>query len=98
MFWRPVPSREPSPEAFEPAVATMSTFMDGLARANDRGDLRTDVPIEELTQVWSALVTGVISQQLSNEPGVSLEEGRVSRYLDSFVDMFINFYSTGRTP
>lgn len=98
MFWRPVPSWEPSPEAFEPALVTMGLFMDGLTRANDRGDLRTDVPLEEQAQVWSALVTGVISQQLSNEPGISLEEGRVSRYLDSFVDMFINFYSAGRTP
>lgn len=98
MFWRPVPSWEPSPDAFEPALATMGLFVDGLTRANERGDLRTDVPLEELAQVWSALVAGVISQQLSNEPGTSLEEGRVSRYLDSFVDMFINFYAAGRTP
>jgi AcrR family transcriptional regulator len=97
LFWRPVPAWEPSPAAFEPAVAAMEQLFAGLAKAHGRGDLRADVTLDELAQVWSALVAGVVSQQLSNEPGVPLEDGRASRFVDSFVDMFINFYAPRRT-
>jgi AcrR family transcriptional regulator len=98
LFWRPVPAWEPSPAAFKPAIAALDAFNERLVLAQQDGDLRADVSVDELAQVWSALVAGVISQQLSNEPGVALEDGRVSRFVDSFVDMFLLQYAPRRTP
>ena len=42
------------------------------------------------------IFSGVISQQLSNEPGVRAEEGRVSRHAGAFADMFMSHYASAQ--
>lgn len=92
MFWRPIPHWQPAPDAFAPAVATLAS-LGSLFRDAQRAELlRNDVETEELVQVWSALTTGVISQQLSNEPDIDPDQGRASRYAPTLVAMFIHHY------
>lgn len=101
MFWRPIARWQPSPEAFEPAAAAMGHAASAFAGAQRLGLLDRRPDPEELAQVWAALVTGVISQQLSNEPGVPLPDGRTSRHRAALVSMYVAHYSpapTRRTP
>jgi AcrR family transcriptional regulator len=101
MFWRPIARWQPSPSAFEPAEATLLHTASAFAAAQRLGLLAPGPEAEELAQVWAALVTGVISQQLSNEPGVALPDGRTSRHRAALVSMYVAHYSpapTRRTP
>ena len=93
MFWRPIARWQPSPAAFEPAQTTLTHGATALAEAQRIGLLDGDPTPEELVQVWAALVAGVISQQLSNEPGVRADEGRTSRHRAALVRMYVDHYS-----
>jgi AcrR family transcriptional regulator len=93
MFWRPVPGYEPSPQAYEPAVRLMQRGHITLAALRDRGVFRADVDVDELLRAWTALVSGVVSQQLSNAPNESFDEGRFTTLLPQFVEMYVAYYT-----
>lgn len=98
MFWRPVARWQPSEAAFEPAAQALARAGAALARAQALGLLDPGPDPEELVQVWAALTTGVISQQLSNEPGVPVAEGRTSRHRAALVRMYVDHYSPDPPP
>jgi len=93
MFWRPIAHWQPSPSAYEPAEQVMGLTAGSLAGAQRLGLLDPDADLEELVSTWVALVAGVISQQLSNEPGVPLDDGRTSRHRGALVRMYADHYS-----
>ena len=93
MFWRPIARWQPSPAAYEPAEQVMGLLAGSLAGAQRLGLLDPDADLEELVSAWVALVAGVISQQLSNEPGVPLDDGRTSRHRAALVRMYADHYS-----
>lgn len=95
MFWRPIPHWQPSPEAFAAAVDAVSATARTLAEAQQAGLLRADADVEEMTEVFGVIFSGVISQQLSNEPGVDAATGRISRHAHAFAAMFTHRYGTG---
>ncbi|MBI4901658.1 MAG: TetR/AcrR family transcriptional regulator [Actinobacteria bacterium] len=94
MFWRPIPHWEPSPAAYGAAAEVVSTTRGLVGKAQSFGLLRADADAEEMTEVLGVLFTGVISQQLSNEPGVEARSGRTSRYASALADMFMHRYGT----
>lgn len=100
MFWRPIPHWQPAPAAFAPAVGVVAASAQMLRDAQSIGLVRADADVDEMTQVLGVLFTGVISQQLSNEPGVDAESGRASRHAASFAGMFLHCYGAEprRTP
>ena len=63
----------------------------------DAGLLRADVPVEQVERDWTILVSGVVSQQLSNAPQQAFEDGRFTAALPELVAMFAGHYSP-RTP
>jgi AcrR family transcriptional regulator len=92
LFWRPVPGYEPSPEAYAASVDLMTLtteFFDGLRRQRL---LRTDVPLEQVVRDWTIVISGVISQQLSNAPDESFHTGRFTTALPAVVAMFVGCY------
>jgi AcrR family transcriptional regulator len=93
MFWRPVPGYEPSPEAYEPAVRLLEWSRAAFAALRDRGAFRADVDVDELLVAWTAVTSGVITQQLANAPHESFEEGRFSGLLPTIVDMYVAYYA-----
>ena len=93
MFWRPVPGYQPSAQAYEPAVRLLQRGRTTLAESQDRGALRADVDVDELLRAWTTVISGVISQQLSNAPHESFEEGRFTTLLPQFVEMYIAHYA-----
>ena len=93
MSWRPVPDYVPSPEAYEPAVVAFDRGVSVMGQLQSLGLLRDDLPAEELLRVWTVFISGVISQQLSNAPHESFEDGAFTRTLPTFVDMFLTHYA-----
>ena len=92
MFWRPVPAWEPSPASYEAAVAVRALTAGALTDLRDVGQLAADTDIEQATDLWMLLVSGLISQRLSNEPSVPLAEGRMTTLVDPLVTSFLLLY------
>ena len=95
MFWRPIPGWEPAPEAYAAAVRLSDDMHGALRVLQRRRLLRADADVEEMGRVITVLSTGVISQQLSNEPGVPLGRGRFTGELGRLVAMFLHEFGTG---
>lgn len=76
LFLRTVPGFEPSPQSYQLALETLDVTRGVLAQA---GATRADD-----LDLWTALVTGLAAQQLSNDPGGT----RWRRLINDAVDMF----------
>lgn len=76
MFQRVVPGFVPSPESYALAVATLERLARQLASLGVHDPRHVDL--------WTALMTGLTDQQLSNDPGGD----RWGRLLDEAVDLF----------
>lgn len=78
LFQRPIPDWEPSAESYALAVAQLDVLRRGLALVGLTGD--------DVVDLYTALVTGLTSQQVSNEPGGE----RWIRLVPTAVDMFLD--------
>jgi AcrR family transcriptional regulator len=97
MLWRPVPGFQPTPEAYELAVAVVETGRAAFADMQRRGLFRADVAVEDIHRDWTVLISGVTSQQLANEPTAGLDDGRFTAALPRLVDMFSAHYAPATT-
>jgi AcrR family transcriptional regulator len=78
LFLRTVPGFEPSPESF----ALAREALDGMGGVLAGHGLGTPEDLD----LWTALVTGLVSQQVSNDPGGD----RWARLVDPVVDMYLS--------
>ena len=85
MFQRIIPDFEPSPETYQLAV-------ESLDRARERMRAAGFDPDRDL-DMWTGLMTGLVDQQISNDPGGT----RWERLIDDAVDMFVTFASAKAT-
>jgi AcrR family transcriptional regulator len=76
MNQRTIPGFEPSPSAYEPAVAVLAAFTEQLAEhgITDQADI----------DLYVAIVGGLVDAQLANDPGGS----RWSQLLDRAIEMY----------
>lgn len=77
LFLRTIPGFEPSPESYALAVHTLGLLAQGLAEAGVTEPAELDL--------WTAVLTGLATQQISNDPGGD----RWSRLVDSAVDRLL---------
>jgi AcrR family transcriptional regulator len=96
MFWRPVPGFVPSAEAFAASVGAIELARDEFAEAIQHGYLNPDTDLDELVTLFTVVISGIVSQQLSNEPGVSFENGRFSSRTERAVEILFAAYRSGR--
>src|SRR5215472_1093474 len=93
LHWRPVPGFEPSARAFEPAVRQLELLRAALRAAVDAGQLAPGAASEEGVALCTVLASGVISQQMSNEPSAPAGQGRFIRLAPTALDMFFRYYA-----
>jgi AcrR family transcriptional regulator len=79
LFQRTIPDFEPSADAFAPAVSALDLARQQLALNGVTDPRHLDM--------WTAWTTGLVDQQLSNDPGGD----RWSRLIDEFVAMFLDY-------
>lgn len=90
--WRPVPGFEPSERAFAPNVEFVEAVREQVAAAVRRAELDPDAQSESGMALLSVLISGVISQQLANEPAASFEEGRFTSLFPTVLSLFVEAY------
>ena len=81
LFQRVIPGFEPSPESYAHALEALANTRKRLAGIGITG--------EEHLDMWTALVTGLVDQQISNDPGGD----RWTRLTSQFVEMFLSYCS-----
>jgi AcrR family transcriptional regulator len=96
LFWRPVPGFTPSVEAYRPAVEMVELTAALFASLKERGLTRPDASVDDMQRDWTVLVSGVISQQLSNAPHESFADGRFTSAFPHLTTMFAQFYGAAR--
>ncbi len=77
LFQRTLPGFEPTPESYAPAVRALAGAGELLALNGVTGPEHLDL--------WTALLTGLVSQQVSNDPG----GGRWSLLIGESISMFL---------
>lgn len=87
LFQRTIPGFEPTPQSFRPAVRALDAVRERLAL--------NGVVDPHHVDMWTALTTGLVDQQISNDPGGD----RWGRLVDDFVAMFLAYcQADGTTP
>ena len=81
LFLRAVPGFQPSPDSYAIAVEVLDGVRMKLARVGLRDEADFDL--------WTAVIAGLTSQQLANDPGGD----RYVRLLDAAVTMFVSHIS-----
>ena len=89
MFWRPVPGFVPSQRAYAPAVAIVEDGRAEMVRLRDAGLLPPDADVDRAYRSYTALISGVISQQLSNAPDEPFATGTWTSLLPDLLDMWL---------
>jgi AcrR family transcriptional regulator len=77
LFQRTIPGFEPSPESYAPAVEVITRTQAMLTRFG--------ITDPDALDLWTALISGLTSQQLANDPGGT----RWERLIDRTVDMYL---------
>jgi AcrR family transcriptional regulator len=80
LFQRTIPDFSPSPEAYAPAVRALEMTRERLAAAGFADERALDL--------WTAINTGLVDQQISNDP----EGERWSSLIDDAVAMFMAYF------
>jgi AcrR family transcriptional regulator len=78
MFWRPVPSFEPTPRAMVPSAGMVRLQRQALADASAAGQLGPGADSDEALYLVSIFISGLLGQTMANEPGLPWGEGRFS--------------------
>ncbi len=78
MNQRTIPGFEPSPEAFAPSQRSVQASVEALAAlgVKDRGDV----------EILFALISGLVDQQLANDPGGTSRSALLERAVDMWAD------------
>ena len=79
LFQRTIPGFEPSPESYAPAVRSLEAMRGRFARHGINEPRHLDM--------WTAMLTGIVDQQISNDPGGD----RWARLIDDCVAMFLAY-------
>jgi AcrR family transcriptional regulator len=92
LHWRPVPGFEPSPEVFAASRDDMADVRAELAEAVRRRQLGAAADSDDAVRLFTVVLSGLISQQLANQPGASFEDGAFTRLTDDALEMFFARY------
>ena len=92
LFWRPVPSFEPTPESMEPSQEMVAIQRAALADAVRAGELGPDADSDDALYLVSTLISGVLTQAFANEPGLSWGEGRFTPVFPKLMELLPALY------
>lgn len=92
MFWRPVPGFVPAAETFQASENDMAELRAEFTEAVRLGELDESADNDNAVRLLTVVISGLISQQMANEPGTPYETGAFTRLTDDAVDMFLAHY------
>jgi AcrR family transcriptional regulator len=92
MSWRPVPGYQPSADAYAPAVELFAASQASFRELQRRGLFRAELDADHVLTTWTALMSGVMTQQLANAPGEPFDDGRFTSLLPEINAMFLSHF------
>lgn len=92
--WRVVPGFAPSAHVMALSRRSMQTAVSELQAAVDAGELRAQATADDALAIWTVLLSGLMTQQMANEPGGAFATGRFTRLTDTVFDLWFDRYST----
>jgi AcrR family transcriptional regulator len=97
MFWRPVPGFTPSEAAYAPAVELSQQGMAFLTGLQACGAIDPGADLGRAFRTWTAFISGIVTQQLSNAPDEPFETGTFTSTVPDMVAMWLaHFAPPGR--
>src|SRR5215470_6776094 len=87
LFWRPVPSFEPSAEAFAPSVEMVALQRAALRDAVDAKQLGPEADSDQAVFVVATFIAGVITLAIANDPDLEWGEGRFTPVFPTLMSM-----------
>jgi AcrR family transcriptional regulator len=98
LFWRPVPSFEPSPDAFAPSIEMVALQRAALADAVAAGEVGPGADSDQAVDLLAILIAGVFSQHLANEPNLAWGQGRFTPLFPRLMQLFTAAYPVPAAP
>ena len=98
LYWRPVPGFAPTAATFAPSVALMDQLRAAFAAAVQAGALHPDAASAEAPRLFTIVLSGLISQQMANEPGAGYDTGMFTSLTDAALEMFFARYALPGGP
>lgn len=98
LFSRPVPGYTPSPEAFAEAEAGMRRLHAEAENARGRGEFAAGCDLGEFAALFTVTLSGLIHQQLANEPDVGYADGRFSSLTPRATEYLLAAYLPRSSP
>jgi AcrR family transcriptional regulator len=93
LYWRPVPGFAPTEATFAVSMRQMDQLRAGFAEAVQAGLLHRDAASDPAQRLFTIVLSGVISQQMANQPGAGYGAGMFTSLTDAALDMFFARYT-----
>lgn len=93
LYWRPVPGFAPSAATFAASERQLDALRAAFTAAVQAGELHPDAASGDAPRLFTIVLSGIISQQLANEPGADYGTGMFTRLTDAALDMFFARYA-----
>jgi AcrR family transcriptional regulator len=93
LYWRPVPGFAPRAATFAPSMRLMGQLRAAFAAAVQAGELHPNAASAEAPRLFTIVLSGLISQQMANQPGADYDTGMFTSLTDAALDMFFARYA-----
>jgi AcrR family transcriptional regulator len=93
LYWRPVPGFAPSAATFAASERQMEQLRAAFAAAVRAGVLHPDAASAETARLFTVVLSGLVSQQMANEPGADYDTGTFTSLTEAALDMFFARYT-----
>jgi AcrR family transcriptional regulator len=93
LYWRPVPGFAPAAATFASSVQQMGQLHAAFTAAVRAGELHPDAASAEAPRLFTIVLSGLISQQMANEPAADYGTGMFTSLTDAALDMFFARYA-----
>jgi AcrR family transcriptional regulator len=94
-FERPVPGFAPSAESMEESTSMLDEFEQTLQKAVDEGWMRPNVSVTHARDLLIAMMHGLTSQHMANEPDLPVGSGRYGSLIPDAVALFRAAWEAG---
>src|SRR5262249_43427352 len=93
LYWRPVPGFAPAAATFAASLEMMDQLRAAFAAAVRAGTLHPSAASAEAPRLFTVVLSGLISQQMANEPGADYDTGMFTSLTEDALDMFFARYA-----
>ena len=93
LYWRPVPGFAPSAATFAASQRQLDQLRAAFAAAVRTGELHPDAASAAAPRRFTVVLSGLLSQQMANEPGAEYDTGMFTSLTEVALDMFFARYT-----